>query len=223
MEIHSKIKEFDFNILELEDDVKSTYIDKINENIYELKKEKFLVHLCLHMFKHRIGAGFGIRPVIDLYLFIKNNPDIDWIKFNSDIKKFNIDKFIVSIFSLCSNIFGMKIPEVIVKKNIKIPDRYLDIFIDSIIESGVHGYAYKLRWLVKDSKKRALPVGEYLSDRYNYAKKYKVLIIVAWIDRIFVGLFVRNYKLKDFYYAITVVRKQIKVEKNFNLWLEQNN
>ena len=41
------------------------------EHLYRLSDEDFLVHHLLHFYKHFTGSGVGVRPLADLYLFLR--------------------------------------------------------------------------------------------------------------------------------------------------------
>lgn len=222
IEVHKKIKEFELNILEEDIDIKDEFVCRLGENLYKLKDEKFLLHLALHMLKHMNGSGFGIRQILDFNLFVKNNCDMNWDEFDKDIKKMKIERFIAIIFTICNKTFGLEIPKIILEKNINIPSEYLEVFMNSIIQSGVHGQAYKFKGAVKGSKGKILFLTDELNNRYSYAKKYKILLVVAWIHRVLTAIFIFKCTFKDFYSMVTVTKKQVKKEEKLDLWLEGN-
>ena len=47
------------------------YLQKEKKHIYRLSDEDFLVYQLLHFYKHFTDSGAGIRPLVDLYLFLQ--------------------------------------------------------------------------------------------------------------------------------------------------------
>ncbi|MGN0813841.1 MAG: nucleotidyltransferase family protein [Candidatus Coproplasma sp.] len=46
-------------------------------NRLEMTDEDFYLHLMLHLIKHYVSGGTGLRSFIDIYLYIKAKPDMD--------------------------------------------------------------------------------------------------------------------------------------------------
>lgn len=38
-----------------------------------MTKEDFLIYVVFHMFKHYAMRGAGIRPILDIYLYVKSS------------------------------------------------------------------------------------------------------------------------------------------------------
>ena len=47
------------------------YLLEGKKHLYRLSDEDFLVHHLLHFYKHFTGSGVGVRPLADLYLFLR--------------------------------------------------------------------------------------------------------------------------------------------------------
>lgn len=177
--------------------------------------EDLAIFQCIHMAKHIAYRGFGIRHLVDFTLLVtKRGNDIDWIRFIDRCKKYGIYKFVLEVMSACNILFEMEIPKKIAEF-IKEDRIYLDKFIDDIFESGVHGkhdfvssvaseFAYiadkedvKNDSSLKRYMRFLFPKADDMSDTYNYAKKYKILIPAAWGHHLIRGLFNKNYSLKE--------------------------
>ena len=198
--------------------------------------EDLALHLCVHMAVHLACHGFGIRQLCDLVLLVeKQGNDIDWKLFLDKAKISGIEKFSLVIFKICNVLFNMNIPKELYEAE-KIKGKYIDIFIDDIFNNGVSGRKDESSIFAKeiafDSEsnnnnsvsKRFLnlifPPLSQMSDKYNYAKKFKVLLPIAWIHHLFEGANNKDYSLKS---KIKILTNTIYVAKKRNKlmnWLE---
>lgn len=215
-------------------------IQKVNVNGVEvlvMSTEDMLVHLCLHMAVHMAYRGFGIRQVLDVALITKLlEKDIDWKKFKEVSKKNNIEKLACLVFLSCSIIFDMDIPKEL-KGNFNIRKEEVYIFIEDILKSGVHGKrdamaSFKAQVafdLDKNSMnnnvfkryfKIIFPPSYRLSNKYNYARNLKILLPIAWIHRLFNGIFNNKFKFKDKVSFFTVNIFETYKRNKLLKWLE---
>ena len=159
-------------------------------------------YIFYHVVKHFIPGGIGIRHLMDIALFYNYyEKDIDMDTFRKNMEELGYGTFYKSIFSLCIAHLGMK--------NTCLKDKFIlesDIYqkmMDDIIDAGVFGNKtierVKSRNIVKQtyyeqgsangSKKYKVvintlfPSAEAMSDKYVNAKKYKILLPVAWTQR----------------------------------------
>lgn len=181
-----------------------------------LSLEDLAVHLCVHMAVHLAYSGFGIRQLLDLVLLVEKKGDIiNWKSFLYKAKICGIYKFSIAIFSICNKLFDMEIPAVI-KREEKIDDKYIDLLIEDIFESGVHGkkdkdmvFAAEFAFdqgkgvadgtfsIFKKFMKLLFPPISDMSDKYSYAKKFIILAPIAWIHHLIVGIFNKEYSLNS--------------------------
>ena len=52
--------------------------DRINPYLYYYSKEDEYVYFITHAYKHFSVSGRGIRTLVDVYVYIKNNVSMDW-------------------------------------------------------------------------------------------------------------------------------------------------
>lgn len=181
----------------------------------EMGLEDLAIFQCIHMAKHIVYRGFGIRHLIDFTLLVnKRGSEIEWVNFLDRCKKYGIYKFVLQVILTCNALFDMSIPSEI--EFILNEDKsYLDEFIRDIFESGVHGKLEFLNGMASEfaytadkdggknesSFKRYMrflfPKVETMSDTYNYAKKHKVLHPVAWGHHLVRGVCNKDYSLKE--------------------------
>ena len=219
IELHWNLADEHFfkQICQFEEDmwpnVKKTNIGSAKVN--EMSLEDFAIFQCIHMAKHLVYRGFGIRHLIDFALLVnKRGSEINWINFLDRCKKYGIYKFVLQVILTCNILFDMIIPKSITEI-VNEDKSYLNAFINDIFESGVHGkqdfvssvaseFAYtadKENGKNESSFKRymrfLLPRVENMSQRYNYAKKNKVLVPIAWIHHLARGACNKDYSMKD--------------------------
>ena len=174
-----------------------------------------IFYLLLHMAGHYISNGFGLRQLCDIVLFTESHYDaIDWNLFKSRSIDYRVKNFVYSVFLVCHKLFNLKFPPIF-DYNAQFNNEFIDIFIDDIFSGGVYGHKTAARSignaLVKDSKGRHnnkftgiakyyltlfFPPLRSLNDKYAYAKKYPVLIPIAWIHRLIYGI-----RRKDFSFS----------------------
>ena len=205
-----------------------------------LSLEDLAVHLCTHMVVHLAYIGFEIRQLLDLVLLVEKKGDmIDWKSFLYKVKVCGIYKFTIAIFTICNKLFDMDIPNVIAKEE-KLKEEYIDLLIEDIFASGVHGkkdsdriFASEFAFdqgegaadgyfsILKKFMKLLFPPVNSMSDKYTYAKKCIVLAPIAWIHHLFVGIFNNEYsfsrKVKIATLTVTVANKRNKLLKELDL------
>ena len=204
----------------------------------EMGLEDLAIFQCIHMAKHIVYRGFGIRHLIDFALLVnKRGNEIDWFNFLDRCKKYGIYKFVLQVMLVCNELFDMVIPRQI-ESIVDNDNSYLNEFIRDIFESGVHGkkdfvssMAYNFAHTDnEDNGKNKSPFKKYMnflfpkvetmSDTYNYAKKYKVLHPVAWGHHLVRGVFNKDYsineKIKFTTETVTISQKR----KDLINWLE---
>ncbi len=166
-----------------------------------------IIYCCVHMTNHFGMGGFGLRQLSDLNLLVRRvTQTIDWKYLFDRAYGYGIGKFVEVVLFICYEFFNLDIPQDIVGKYSK--DReYIDNMISAIFSSGVFGgkdsrsasYRALARYISPYSGGGRVsrltyifPPSESLSDAYSYARKYKLLLPVAWLHRI-----VNNVARKD--------------------------
>ena len=169
-----------------------------------------------------------IEAWVDLVLLVEQKGHlIDWDSFMYKAKKCGVDKFTMSIFMVCKKLFNMNIPNEVYDRKLE-NSKYIDILIEDIFSSGVHGkkdkasvFAKELAYTDDNSSvfKRYLqflfPKVDSLGDKYNYAKNNKIFVPIAWIHHLFAGVFNKEYsfveKMKFGFGAMSISKKKNKL------------
>ena len=220
IEVHWRLTNKDFykGDTSFEDNLWDNVIEFSINNVKTLSLglEDLALHLCIHMAVHLACHGFGIRQLCDLVLVVEKKYDeINWVSFNKKIRACKIEKFTAAIFNVCRKLFNMNIPQEL-SSIYKVDEKTLNLLIDDIFESGVFGNkninnmfgrelafdkgmengSNRIRVMGRFIRLLFPPISE-MNDKYNYAKRYKILAPVAWIHHLFEGIFNKNYNMKN--------------------------
>ena len=190
--------------------------------VLSLSYEDLVLHLCMHMAAHLAATGFGVRQLCDLVVLVeKKGEEIDWNSFIMKARMYGFEKFSLIMFLLCKELFSMEVPKEL-KVNSVNNKKYVSALIDEIFESGVHGkkemsnqFATQVAFNFEDKDSNAtlgaikryfrfiFPRIDDMSDKYSYAKKFKILAPIAWIHHLFSGIFASEYTFKDKFEFLT--------------------
>lgn len=163
--------------------------------VYVLCPSYNLATLVLHVYKHYISSGIGIRQLCDIALLIEKFRDkIDWGLFWTIIIKVKKEAFAAYILQICCQYLNLELSKS-AWGPVEINETYLDALLTDIVNGGVFSYGDEER-LIENSVLiniekgvRANPMTllktifvspENLTDKYSYAKKIHWLLPLAW-------------------------------------------
>lgn len=178
-----------------------------------LNYEDLAVHLCVHLIKHLANKGCGIRMFYDLVvLFEQNEDEINWDRFWSKIRQYNVEKAIRIVMYICREYLGMKL-----KTNMDnekyIDKKCLDLLLDDIMNHGVFGKSKEddeiARAVAFDSDRDYdkgafnkyfrvfFPRVKELVQSYPYAERNKILVPAAYVHRLGKWAFSKDIKMAN--------------------------
>ena len=174
----------------------SYFKDYLNRSIvkekyeHELTKEDFYIYFTAHTYKHYQDGGCGIRTLVDYYVFLRKNPNLDFIYINKELDKLDLHSFSDEFSSLANKVFN--------KQNLNEQEKENLLFIAS---SGTYGTLQhsvtkginkkgKFRYLMS----RIFPPMSFYKTAYPFMYKTKILIPVAWFARLFRIIFTNPKK-----------------------------
>ncbi|SHO49586.1 nucleotidyltransferase domain-containing protein [Anaerocolumna xylanovorans] len=182
-----------------------------------------LMHQLFHIIHHVLLSGVGIRQLCDLTLFAAyHSEEIIWENILYELEPYGYDKFTLVLLSICRELFGLSVPEDILTEEDVEFCAYKALFTEDIINSGVYGKRTKEReasrhilWHARTAEAVTAPSPPKLSVllnlccfffpspgklncQYRYAKKFPVLLPLAWIHRAFYNI--RQLSLLSFFY-----------------------
>ncbi|MFW5794490.1 MAG: nucleotidyltransferase family protein [Bacillota bacterium] len=190
------------------------YTEKIKGNEYQLLPEYNFFYQLYHMIKHLYSSGVGFRTIVDLYILLKENK----INFNNDRFReiYNIfpnKEFTKNIILIINNIFSENLLSGFLK-NVKIKQNVAQNFVSYLFVSGIHGIGEEHNLFIggmakenKSSKFIFITKVKYLLSKtflsynqmkglYPYLNKFKFLLPIAWLQRLFKLLFKKRSRRK---------------------------
>ena len=155
-----------------------------NEYSYRFTKEDFYIYLVAHEFKHYTWRGTGLRSVLDIYVYLKNEV-LDWGYILNELAVLDLVQFEETNRKLADKLFSNKEAE-LSEDEIKM--------LEYLINSGAYGLAEneikngikqngKLRYIMR----RLFPPSTALQRHYPIFYKYVVLIPLLPFYRIIRG------------------------------------
>ena len=164
------------------------YLSKahIKENYeHELSKEDFYIYFTAHTYKHFHVSGCGIRTLIDYYLFLKNNSDLDFTYINQELEKLDLLDFSNQIKTLAIKLFDDEpIDEKETEMLLYIASSGTYGTVDHYVAKGVKAKG-KFGFLMS----RVFPPYRFYKGAYPWAYYCPILIPIAWLCRFFRILF----------------------------------
>lgn len=158
--------------------------------------EHALFMLC-HMAKHMITTGFGLRQTADFVLFTQANDDaMDWTAFWKQAKVLGLYQFASALLELGVQYLSLAKGKW-AKGALSDPEAAQDLLLD-LLDAGVFGNRTEERvssaavvyrsYDAKDGdsgriRRAIFPSANTLKAPYLYARRYPVLLPVAWIHR----------------------------------------
>ncbi|MBR2723870.1 MAG: nucleotidyltransferase family protein [Ruminococcus sp.] len=216
IDYHDEYSKDDFFIYEIHSDVMSPrselyplFINPLEKAIPDkstpcamvLSNEYFYLNLVIHLYKHFISEGCGLRLFSDIYLFRKKCGNIDTTFINNTLNDCGLLDFHNTVLKLNTCFFeGNEYSE------------ELSMIADFIFKSGEYGdqNLKRLSW-ISSSKSAKLTFGDKVSylltnwfpgvkvmkRRYPILEKAPVLLPVCWIRRVFYVVFFKRSAIKE--------------------------
>lgn len=211
-------------------------------NVTSLGYTEHLIFQLFHMIKH-FSLEYGtIRHWIDITLYVNRyfeNIQLDRLWYG--LKKLGYDSFCLAIFRLCIKHFDMN--PYIVTSSKKFHEDKLDVLLNEFVTNSRLFKEKKEKWelmgdmipyFVGEKQEyekevmitmRLFPTQERLLEKYYLGRKYKILLPISWIHRIFdLLLSERKTHIGEYthYERALAVNHKLKIMKSFGLLKEEN-
>ena len=172
--------------------------------IRTLGHEEHLIYQVFHIAKHFAFEGMRLRFLTDITLFVNAyHEQIDWTHFWQSLDKLEYSAFCSSIFKICNTHLGMidislkpeyaalPINEQLLT-DIVLAGKVMELQVENWASTGMLASYFMKNTKASSGIKRKLeiffPMPFALKDKFSYAKKYPILLPVAWIHRFFSAL-----------------------------------
>jgi hypothetical protein len=194
----------------------SEFTDSIWERVQEttinkapalcLSVEDQILHLLFHTAHHTMTSGFGLRQLCDFVVILeKAGQAIDWDFIQSKTEVYGIQKFSLTIFWVCHMLFDTDVSWM--SDNPVKDSDYVDLLIEDVLNAGVYGRKLKSReassqfmkyidirdnpselYRIGNKLRFLFPAPDKISIKYGYAKRFPVLLPLAWLHRAFCNI-----------------------------------
>ena len=71
------------------------------------KEEDFYIYFMVHTYKHYASGGMGLRTILDVYLYLRKNKELDFSYVEKELGKLNIADFEKQFRKLCFDVFSV--------------------------------------------------------------------------------------------------------------------
>ena len=168
-----------------------------NVNVYSLSHDLHFLFLLMHLIKHFLHGGVGIRQILDIVMYGEQYGQfINWDYIYTVLKDSNFYVFIMNVFALAHDLLDMSFEHIQLLDDYETINKDYQSLLDDILDAGVFGKSSQERLHSstmtlnametgkKSLKKSLFPEKSYLEKKYTYLKKYPFLLPIAWISRI---------------------------------------
>jgi len=163
---------------------------------YHLEPEFHFVFLLLHLRKHFLWAGIGVRQFMDLAAMARN-ADLNWGRIEEYINICGIQQFSSTCFALINRWFGVSVP----LSSASITDEFYYQATNTVLSGSVFGDMSEdnlegnriLNYTRKHGKLRStfailFPPYEQMKEKYPKIGRCKLSLPLMWIVRIIESL-----------------------------------
>ena len=175
---------------------------KDKQHIYQLGNEDFYIYYLLHLYKHFMSTGAGIRPIIDMYMLSQKEKNLDVDYITRQLELLDLEMFAHSIENFSKTCFDRD----------SLVDDIEPIILEYLLSSGVHGdqKTQQMTKFVRENRnslqksilsrqiKRCFPVLQIMQKQYPVLYSYPWLLPVFWgVRAVHIARFERQ-KIKHF-------------------------
>lgn len=153
---------------------------------YELAPDFHFLYLLVHLAKHFYFGGFGLRMLLDIYVFLDRFPDLPWASINRQLREMQLDLFAGYVSAFLERWYSVKIPGVPTVEPGK-----LDLFTRNMLAGNTFFSAEKeekreihVRGVAPSQLLRILfPSFDHMAVNHPYIKNHPYLLPAAWLHR----------------------------------------
>ena len=162
--------------------------------------------LLVHLRKHLMNRGAGLRMFLDLAVMVQNEKNLNWLWIENELRALDLLEFARVCFGLIDTWFGVKAPITYTE----LEEDFADCITEKIFANGIFGYDCESnnyngivnrlrvhkgpRWLRRLSviRENAFPGYHYLcvGEPYKFLKGHPLRLPAAWMYRFY--LFARG-------------------------------
>lgn len=173
-----------------------------------LSKEDFYLYILCHYRRHFLITGSGLRPIIDIFVFLKNNT-LNWNYINSSLKALNLTNFESINKSLAFKLFDHPDGLIGLTNDEK---AILDVAFSNTPNGSI---SFLLNSKVEETINNDVKINKLLFPNLDHMQyhglkhaKYKIFIPIYWIQYNY-----RRIKTYGFSNSVSSIKKILKSKK----------
>ena len=202
------------------------------------------IFVTLHLIKHFLSQGVGIRQVLDTLLYLKTyRQELDWESFNHLMKHLKYEKFMDVLYTIGIQHLGFREEDFppFVRR-----EAQAEQVLDEIMEAGAFGFSdiqrknfyityteerfqrfkkedyesYMKAWKHESIWKAVFLDRKRMEQKYPYVKKTAILLPIAWLQRIFyliASVLFGKKRVKEYTHAVNKNEQSDFVQKKMSL------
>lgn len=181
-------------------------LTKETNHIYQLRDEDFYIYHLLHFYKHFMYAGSGIRPLVDIYIFLKKKEkSLDRVYLQQQLEHLKLSTFAEKMEQLAFACFdGQVLQERIAIEDIRQIVAYLtDVStygdeatskIAAVVSQGTGSFAGDI---LTARIKKCFPPRQVLQQRYPKLRDHPWMLPFYWVIRAARIIFLERHKVYE--------------------------
>ena len=180
-------------------DIEKRFINEQTGYLRELSNEDFYIFMIVHTNKHYYCLGTGIRPLLDIYLFLNSSSvDLDKDYIRKELDKLKLIEFEMKIRELAFCLFeGKPISDVQEEMLEYMFIAGLHGIRDNLLKNQLLKYGCGWKAKIKYCISRIFPPSNYIKECYPFVYKSKILIPFLPIYRMSKGLILNRKHFKN--------------------------
>lgn len=192
---------------------------RTEDGILTLNPTYMMAHMMLHLGKHMVREGSGIRSLLDIALFLrKYREEIDYDFVRKACAEQHFENAYVYILNAANQYFDTDIEVEAVDAS-----RFTEYMLTGGVFGAMNGnvmihQAAKHEDKVGFIRRMFFPTVKMLDYRYTYLKKYPFLLPVAWVHRAF---YARSHYGYSFGQMLKGIKGGAEFAKDRDKWLEE--
>lgn len=160
---------------------------------YSFSNEDFYIYILAHTYKHFSFNGTGLRPLLDIYVYLKSHTELDFDYIRRELEILKIEKFERKCRELSLKLFGF---QPLSGEETELLSNFLDSSLyGSIAQREYNSLTRSFNG--KDSKgvkagyllKRFFISGKALEKKYPFFARHKLLLPALYVYRPVKGVF----------------------------------
>ncbi len=171
---------------------------------YHFSDEDFYLYMVAHAYKHYQDHGVGVRSFLDMYIFWREKPELDWAYVRAEAEKMGMAEYERQALDLAQKLFGKERQPLTQAQKEMLgfccisgthgsEKAAIDHELGRAGADGNTGWRMKLRYLLR----RLFPSLEWMKSRNKVLRKHPWLLPFVWIQRLFRGLFKKGKHTSD--------------------------